>query len=128
LNNRIADFFIKRLIETEPSQETVDSNMARGKVIIQAGISDLPFLFGDSFTPCIVSMNVMVTGFRLEFCEQISSSILVDRNSHHDLISNANSFNNIIDALSADAVLMEGMELHKVRESATFWVVMGRAV
>ena len=50
-----------RLVETEISAERISENAKHGKFTIQGGISQLSELLGPSFTPCVISMNVVDT-------------------------------------------------------------------
>jgi Fe-S-cluster containining protein len=47
------------IIETEKSEDVVRSCLEAGRLIIRAGIEDLPGRFGMHFTPLILSMNVL---------------------------------------------------------------------
>ncbi len=50
-----------RIVETESSHETVAENVRRNKYTIEKRITELPQVFGNSFTPCVISMNVLDT-------------------------------------------------------------------
>ena len=60
-NDQAIQIIKDRLVETEISAERTSQNAKYGKFTIQGGISQLSELLGRSFTPCVISMNVVDT-------------------------------------------------------------------